>query len=356
MVDFEAAREGLVGLRKEELPNVRQVLSASGYLLIPLGVLIYVLVVEFSSPIRASLLSMIASIGVVWAKEAVNYFRTKGFSGLHPVTLARALVRGLSDRNMPMSLPGMFGALAEGPRGMMEVAAACATAGVVVGMISLTGIGLKFAALLIDLSGGLLFPALVLTMVVCIILGMGLPATASYIVTVAVAAPALIKMGVSPIAAHMFSFHFSIVSGTTPPVALAAYAAAAIAKTSPLAVAFTGMRIGIVAFVVPFMFVYAPPLLMAGSPGEVVIASVTAFVGCILLAAGIQGIMLVETKFVDRALFLAASMLLIFPGFYTDMIGLGLAVVGLLIQFRRKTRLRASGMEFASVVPSSRNQ
>ncbi|OGL68904.1 MAG: hypothetical protein A3J27_14060 [Candidatus Tectomicrobia bacterium RIFCSPLOWO2_12_FULL_69_37] len=353
MVDFEAAREGLVGLRREELPNARQVLTSSGYLLIPLGVLIYVLVVEFSSPIRASLLSMVASIGVVWVKEAVDYFRAEGLSGAHPFALARAMIRGLFDKKKPMSLPGMFGALAEGPRGMMEVAAACATAGVVVGMISLTGVGLKFAALLIDLSGGHLFPALVLTMIVCIILGMGLPATASYIVTVAVAAPALIKMGVSPLAAHMFAFHFSIVSGTTPPVALAAYAAAAIAKTSPLAVAFTGMRIGIVAFVVPFMFVYAPPLLMAGSPGEVAVATVTAFVGCILLAAGIQGIMLVKAEFADRALFLVASMLLIFPGFYTDMTGLGLAAVGLLIQFRRKVRLRLSGSAFAPVAPSS---
>ncbi|MBI3126970.1 MAG: TRAP transporter permease [Candidatus Tectomicrobia bacterium] len=351
MVDFEAAKEGLRGLSKEELPSIRKVLMTGGYLLLPLGVLIYSLVVEFSSPIRASLLSLSAAVGIVWVKSAADYVRRGGFSAFSPLSMLKAGAGYFVDRRSAMGVPGMMRALEEGPKGMMEVAVSCATAGIIVGIISLTGIGLKFAALLMDLSGGHLFPALVLTMIICIILGMGLPATAAYIVTAAVAAPALINMGVPPLAAHMFAFHFSIVSGTTPPVALAAYAAAGIAKANPISVAFTGMRIGIAAFIVPYMFVYAPSLLMVGTPWQIFMAAATACVGTAFLAAGVQGYLVVKTNTADRLLFLAASFLLIFPGFYTDMAGFGMAAAALAMQFMRRSRLRILRDAEPSTVP-----
>ncbi len=315
MVDFEAARLGLRGLKDSELPQLKDVILSQGYLLVPVLALIYVLAIERSTPIRASLISMMFAIGVSWVKKESR-----------------------------MGLGRIIKALSEGPRSMMEVAAACATAGMIVGVITMTGIGFKFSALVIELSGGHLFIALLLTMVVCIILGMGLPVTAAYILTASVAAPALQKLGVSPLQAHLFCFYFAIVSGVTPPVALGAYTAAGVAHSNPIQTALASVKLGIAAYIVPYMFIYAPSLLLVGGLQKVILAACTSFIGAFLLASGLSGWLLVQAALLERLLILGSAVLLIHPGYWTDIPGFTLAAGGVAIQLVKRRRMQESGV------------
>jgi TRAP transporter 4TM/12TM fusion protein len=223
-------------------------------------------------------------------------------------------------------------AMHEGATGSLIVATACATAGIIVGVTNLTGLGLKLSAILIDLSGGSLLALLVLTMIASLILGMGLPTTACYILLAVLAAPALIKLGVLPIGAHLFVFYFGIISAITPPVAGAAYAASAIAKAGPMKIGFTACRLGIAAFILPYMWIYGPALLLIGDPFEVIWAIITSTIGIAACAAGVQGYVFRPTRILERVILLIAAMLLIKPGWITDVIGLGLLVPVLLNQ------------------------
>lgn len=207
-------------------------------------------------------------------------------------------------------------------RGAVQVAAACAAAGIVVGVASLTGIGLRMSELIITLSGGRLLPALVLTALGSIVLGMGLPTTAAYVVLAALGAPALVQLGVPLLGAHLFIFYFGCISNVTPPVSLAAFAAAGIAGSPPIRTAVFAAMLAGAGFIVPFMFVYGPELLMQGPPLQIALHATTALVGVISLAAASVGYARKKLFAWERVLALAGALLLVYPGFVTDGAGL----------------------------------
>lgn len=311
MVDLEAVKHNLKGLDKKELPVFKNIIRQEGLLIIPLLTLIYVLSIAKASPIRAAMWAIGSTIVVTWI--------TKGKKGME--------IRGILD------------ALSEGAINSISVIAACGTAGIVIGVMNLTGTGLKFASAVISLSMGILPIALLLTMLASLILGMGLPTTASYLICAAVAAPALVKMGVTPLAAHMFVLYFACLSAITPPVALAAYAGAGIAKAKPMEVGFAACKIGISAFLVPFIFVYENSLLWEGAVGTILITIVTALLGVTMLSFGVQSQALnLRLGKVESIVLILASLLLIKPGLITDIIGFCVCAVVILISLQRSRR------------------
>jgi len=302
MVDFEAAKTGLVGLPKEQLPSKKETLKKI-YMFAPLGVLVYYIAIAMASIIKAGTLAVAACIIVSW-----------------------------TNKDTRMGPKKIIDALANGAKGAIEMAGTCAAAGIVIGIISQTGIGLKFATILLDFSKGILPLALGLSMVVAIVLGMGMPTTAAYAICAAVITTGLTKLGALPIAAHLFVFYFACISAITPPVALAAYAGAAIAKAHPNKVGFTAMKLGIAAFIAPYMFIFNPAMLFIGSMLDVILVTITSLIGTFALACGMQGWLLGRTiPFLLRIPLLAGAILLIKPGIYTDIAGIGLLILTYLI-------------------------
>ncbi len=243
VIDLEAAKLGISGLKRADLPKFKDVMLSEGHLLIPLFILIVMLIVFLYSPMKASLYTIIAIL-------LVSYLKPK-------------------SRMTPRKI---FAALREGGINTISVASACACAGIIVGMFSLSGLGHKLSYILVQISGGSLFLLLFLTAVCNVILGMGMPTTAVYIILATLAAPALVKLGISPMAAHLFVFYFGCLSHITPPVALAAYAGASLAGAPPMKTGFAAWRIGLVGFIVPFMFVYGPALILEDSVLNIIIA------------------------------------------------------------------------------------
>ncbi|SEA80435.1 TRAP transporter, 4TM/12TM fusion protein [Thalassobacillus cyri] len=291
-VNFRASRRGLRGMSPNQLPNIKDVMKSGFLFLTPLLLIIYLLFIGYS-PMRAGLFAIVLVILVAAVKSTTR-----------------------------LDFKGLINILDTGARASIETAIACGAAGIITGVVSLTGIGMQFSSIIISLSGGYLFLALFFTMISSIILGMGLPTVAAYIVQVALTVPALVELGVSPLAAHMFIFYFAIVSAITPPVALAAFAGAGIAGSDPMRTGVLALRLGIGAFIVPYMFVYGPSLLMQGGVIETIITVVTAGVGIYGIAAGAEGWLKVEMKWWERLIILAASLVLIIPGLYTDIVGL----------------------------------
>lgn len=306
MIDFYAGKHGLKGVPRDQLPRFGKLIAAKGYLLIPLVVLIVCLMVFQMSAFR----------GVMWATLVLIF-----------LSLFKAETR-LGARKIWTSL-------AIGPQSAIEIVSTCAAAGIIVGVISLTGLGGKFAMIVITYSGGNLLLSMVFTMVITLILGMGLPTTAAYAISASMLAPALIKLGVPPIASHLFVFYFACLSAITPPVAVAAYAAAAIAKAKAWNVGWSATRFAAAGFIIPFMFVYGNELLFRGSPHAIGLAIVTASFGVAMLSGAVQGwfIRLGTLNYPERALLLAGSLLLMKPGWITDLVGICI-VAGL---FLRKT-------------------
>jgi TRAP transporter 4TM/12TM fusion protein len=309
MVDLESAKLGLKGLPKKELTNPIHILKEKGYLFIPLVVLIFALIILNESPNKSALWAML-SIVIILAITRIELLNLK------------KIIASLSS--------AAFSAIG--------IIAACATAGIIIGVINLTGVGLRFSSYLILLSGGNLFISLMLTMTACIILGMGLPTAASYIIPAVIMAPALIELGVSQLAAHMFVFYFACLSAITPPVALAAYAGAALAKAKPLETAFTAVKLGIIAFIVPFMFVYGEALLLQGGMIEVFWVIITSIIGTIVFAFAVQGWAFNKRLgIVIRIVLGCGALLLIKPGLYTDIIGIILiGVIGFGFKMQQK--------------------
>ncbi|MBI2882206.1 MAG: TRAP transporter fused permease subunit, partial [Candidatus Tectomicrobia bacterium] len=307
MVDLEALRLGLGGLPRRELPLVRSLLKREFYFLFPVFLLIYALVIERLSVIRSAF----------WA------------GGL---LLVCAAIR--PETRMGVIKTGK--ALAMGAERFVSVMPACAVAGIIVGMLNLTGLGLKLGGFLVALAGGNLLAALVLTMVLCIILGMGLPSVPAYIVAATVTAPVLVNLGVSELAAHFFVFYFAALSAITPPVAIAAYAAAGLANAPPHKVGYLAVKLGLVAFLMPFFFVYGPALLGQGSAGNIVLTVITAAIGAVALSMAVQGIGLRgPIGAVERIVLSAGAFTLIKPGLWTDRAGLVLVAVPMIRQFLR---------------------
>jgi TRAP transporter 4TM/12TM fusion protein len=306
-VDFRAMRRGLKGLPVSELPKTREVLKQGYLFFLPLLLIIYLLVTG-SSPMKAGLYAIILVVIVAMIKATTR---------LNVLTIKQILEGGA--------------------KGAIETAIACGAAGIIIGIISLTGIGLKFSSLIISLSGGSLLLALIFTMISSIILGMGLPTVAAYIVQVALTVPALIDLGVVPIAAHMFIFYFAIISAITPPVALAAFAGAGIAGSDPMRTGLIALRLGIGAFIVPYMFVYGPSLLMQGTVVEILLSSVSAIIGIYGIASGAEGWLKHELLWWERILITAFSLALVVPGLWSDLIGIcGIIVVITLHNLRTK--------------------
>ena len=220
-------------------------------------------------------------------------------------------------------MPKILNAFAKGAREALGVAIPSAVAGIMVGVIVYSGLGLKFTGFLVELSRGNLLLALFFVMIACIILGMGMPTSAAYLIGAILMAPALVKMGLSVIAAHMFVFYFAVISMITPPVALATYAAAAIAKVDIWKTGFVGLRLALAGFLVPYAFVYNNGLLATGPLLDIIWVTVTVSIGVILLAAAIIGYFVIVPTKVERLLLFAASFLLIHPVKTTDFIGLG---------------------------------
>jgi len=236
----------------------------------------------------------------------------------------------------PATRPSLLGAvemLESAGRGAVQVAAACAAAGIVVGVASLTGIGLRMSELIITVSQGNLLVALILTAMGSVVLGMGLPTTAAYVVLAALGAPALVELGVPLLGAHLFIFYFGCISNVTPPVSLAAFAAAGIADSPPVKTAFSAAVLAGAGFLVPFMFVYGPALLLDGTPGEIILVVITACTGVTMLASASMGYLRQKLAIWERLVLGAGALALVFPGLLTDGAGL-LALVVIFLRRR----------------------
>ena len=231
-------------------------------------------------------------------------------------------------------------ALAAGGQGMITVAAACGVAGIVAGVIGVTGLAYMLFNGIVALAGNQVIIALFLTMLCCIVLGMGVPTTANYCIMAATCAPILVQMGVPMIAAHFFVFYFGIVADLTPPVALAAYAGAAIAQANPMKTAFTATKLAIGAFIVPYVFALNPAMLFIDtSVFEVVLICITSFVGIFAVSAALEGFFLGHMAWYERIVSVAGGLLLIYPGIVTDVIGLALVAIVAVIQFINKKKV-----------------
>jgi len=312
-VHFRAVSLGLTGLPKSELPSIRNTLARGWHHLFSVFALIFFLMEDYS-PERA----------VFWA-IAVTIL----------TSLVMALVRRESLKHFGLSI---LDGLREGAIGSVQVAAACAAAGIIIGSITMTGLGLKFSSFVVDASQGYLFLALPFTMIACLFLGMGVPTTAQYIIITSLVAPALVDMGVLAIAAHLFILYFGTRADITPPVALAAYAGAGIAHSDPWKTGLTAFQLGIAGFIIPFMFVYAPELLMIGSWPAILLAVCTAAFGVACLAASVQRCMLIRATWYESAALMTAALLLIKPGWMTDVAGLFFFLLAFLSQNLRKRK------------------
>ncbi len=299
-VHFEAKRRGLHGLPRSELPRLGRVMRERGHLFIPVLGILTVMYSGYSAPLSALVGTLLC----------------------FPCAALRQSTRGyVTPRNI-------VDAFVDGARNALGVALACACAGIVIGVVTLSGLGIVFTQFVVGLAQNTLALALILTMIAGIVLGMGMPTTPAYIILTSLLVPAIIKLGVIPPAAHMFAFYFAVLSAITPPVALAVYAAAGIAKSDLWSSGWAAVKVGAAGFIVPFMCVYEPALLMIGEWPAIIQAVVTASIGILLFAAGLHGYFLTAATLWQRALLAVAGLLLIDPGFATDIAG---AALGLFI-------------------------
>ncbi|MDD2604579.1 MAG: TRAP transporter permease [Desulfobacterales bacterium] len=310
MIDIEAQKMGMRGLPKEELPSVRKTFKEGWYFIIPIFVLIFFLMYSKVSVTRAAF----------WA------------------TISIPLCSLLAGKERRMTLPKILEGLESGALTALPVIAILSLGGVVLGMITLTGLGLMMSSLLIKMSGGNLLILLFLTMIASIILGMGVPPVAAYIVLAILVVPALIKMGVYPMAAHLFVFYFSTVAGITPPMAPDAFVAAGIAEAPMMRTAVTACRLAIVIFIIPFMFVYNNALLLIGSPVQIIQVCVTSFLGVLAIACAVQNYLGGKLPVLLRLALLVIGLLLIDPGWKSDLIGI--PVLALIFAVRIPNTLR----------------
>ncbi len=304
MIDIEAQKLNMAGMPKDELPSLKQTLKEGWFFFIPIFVLIFFLVYSKVSVTRAAF----------WG------------------TISIPLCSQLAGSGRRMTIRQFFDGLEQGALTALPVVAILSLGGVVLGMITLTGLGLMMSGLLIKMSGGHLLTLLVLTMIASIILGMGVPPVAAYIVLSILVVPALIKLGVYPLAAHLFVFYFATIAGITPPMAPDAFVAAGIADAPMMRTAFTACRLALVIFIVPYMFVYNNALLLIGSPGQIVQVCITSFFGVLALACAAQNYLGGRLTIVLRLLLFAAGGALIYPGLVTDLAGLAVVTVLLFVR------------------------
>ncbi|SDF08054.1 TRAP transporter permease [Sporolituus thermophilus] len=315
-VHFEAKRLGLKGIDRSELPRVWTVMRERGHLIIPLFGIVYFLMSGYT-PARAAL-----------------------------AAIALSIIVGMLKSETRINFTDFLNALEAGARSALGVAIACATAGIIVGTVTLTGVGLKLANGLVALAGGSLLLTMVFTMIASLILGMGAPTTANYVITSTIAAPALVALGVPLLAAHMFVFYFGIVADITPPVALAAYAGSGIARSNPFRTGVIATKLAIAAFIIPYVFVYSPQLLLIKSTiAGVALNFLTASIGMIGVGAAMIGYFMANMNVIERIWFLIGGLMLIDPGSTTDIIGFVMLASGLFLQWRKS---KANKREFSA--------
>jgi TRAP transporter 4TM/12TM fusion protein len=303
-VHFEAKRRGIVGVPRKDLPRLGTTLRERGHLFAPILIILTVMYSGYSAPL-AALAGTLACFPVAFLRRS---------------TRANVTLRNIVE------------AMIDGARNTLAVALACACAGIVIGVVALTGAGIVFTQAVIGVAQNSLLLALVLTMVAGIVLGMGMPTTPAYIMQAALLVPAIMKLGVEPMAAHMFAFYFSCLSAVTPPVALAVYAAASIGGAGLWGSGLQAVKFAAAGFIVPFFFVYNPALLFEGPWIDILRAVVTGSIGVVALAASMEGYFLRTATWFERLLFFVAALLLIDPNAITDVIGLGVLAAALLMQ------------------------
>jgi TRAP transporter 4TM/12TM fusion protein len=301
-IHFNAIRSGLRGIPREELPILGYIMVRQGHLFVPLLIIFFLLLQGFTAT-YAAIISAASVIVLSWLRAESRITLRKGIE-----------------------------ALRDGAEQTVPVAMATAAAGIVIGVVLQTGLAIRFTSFLVGISGTSLLLALFITMAAAIILGMGMPTTAAYIMLAALLIPALIKLGVTPMAAHMFGFYFACLSAVTPPVALAVYAAASISKSSLWGAGWQAVKFAAAGFIVPFFFVYNPALLFSGPWIDIGRAVLTGTIGVIALAAGLEGYFIRVARPWERMIFIAAAFCLIDPALLTDLVGLSLLVLGLGLQ------------------------
>ncbi|MEC2071534.1 TRAP transporter permease [Alkalihalophilus marmarensis] len=317
-IHLRATKEGLRGISKENLPQVMAVLKERGHLLIPLFFLLYMLFFSGRTIIYSAFLTILVTIVVAMLRKTTR-----------------------------MSVKDIVDALESGARTAVGVAVACATVGIVVGVATMTGFGLKLANGIVTLGGDSLLLTLIFTMIACIVLGMGLPSIPTYIITATMAAPALISYGIEPLVAHLFVFYFGLFANITPPVALAAFAAAGISGGDQMRTGFVSMKLAIAGFIVPFMFVYNDSLLLINTTfAEGAAVAVTAILGVVMLGTAAEGYLFRSIHWLLRIVLFAGAILFMNPNMVQDIIGLGIILVVVLWQWRKskKTPETAPGL------------
>jgi len=319
-VHFEAKRLGLKGLAPENIPNAVEVLKNQGHLVIPLVVLIGMIVLGYT-PLYAAVFSIFATILASWLRKETR-----------------------------MSFKDIVDAAVEGSRGAVSVGVSCVVIGVIIGTVSLTGLGLTIGYLILEVVGeNQLYLGGLMVMIMSIILGMGVPGVAAYVIVVAVAIPVLIEIGAVPIAAHMFCLIYACLSNITPPVAMSSYVAAGIADSNQTKTSLLAVKLGLTGFILPFFFLGNPVLLIGVTDATVlttVQATLTACLGVVALASGLQGMLFCRCGWAERAVLLVVAFLSIDPNMVTDVIGIGL-FAGVFIYQRMK--VKKSGEEAPAV-------
>jgi TRAP transporter 4TM/12TM fusion protein len=315
MIDIEAQKLGLVGLKKEDIPPLKKTLKEGWHFFIPLLILIYFLGFQKSSVTRA----------VLWANLSIPL-----------VAMMRKKTR--------MSFSKILTGLEKGAITAAPVVAILSLGGIVVGMITLTGLGLMMSSIMIEISHGNLFFLLLLTMAASIVLGMGVPPVAAYIILAILVVPALIKMGVYPLAAHLFVFYFGVIAGITPPMAPDAFIAAGIADSPMMKTALTACRLAMVIFIVPYIFVYNNALLLVGNIGDVLLVCITAFFGVLALASAAQNYMGGKLPIYLRGLLFLGGGCLIYPGWVTDLAGMVILITLLYVRIPDQLKRFTTGL------------
>ncbi len=317
IVHLIARKQKIVAKGDQNQDTALSVLKEDWPLALPIIILIIMMVIGYS-PFKAAYISII-SLLVVYIPNQI--FRKKDFDTAE-------------------FFKNVGNALEKGARDTVSIAVACGAAGIISGILSLTGLSSKLAFMIVAIAHGHLIVALILTMFISLILGMGLPTTAAYLVLATVIAPALVKMGAPVLTAHLFVFYFGCISTITPPVALASYVAAGIAKADLNKVGFTAFKYGIVSFILPYMFMYGPSLLMDGSAVEILSTVVFSVVGVVAIGMAIVGYIKTDTNMVEKLLLIACGILMIFQGTLTDVIGIAI-FVGLIFVSTKKAKLRS---------------
>ncbi|MBP3410356.1 MAG: TRAP transporter permease [Clostridia bacterium] len=335
-VHLEAKKLGLKGISRDLLPRMKDLIKDT-YLLLPLIVLIYLVCSNTKTMQFSAAVAIVAAIVVGFLNNFLKWCRSKKTAEPDKRNVASATL-GVGGG---FGVKNIFEALEAGGRGCISVAVACGIAGLIAGCLTITGLASKMINVIVGISGSSSILALLLTMLCCIVLGMGVPTTANYCIMASACAPILIQMGIPTIAAHFFVFYFGIVADITPPVALAAYAGSAIAKGNPMKTGITATRLAIAAFIIPYIFAYSPSILFIGEGlvwYDIALIVISSIIGMYAVAAGLSGYFFKGMNVVERILAIGGGLLMIIPGAVTDLIGLALIALVAVFQLILKKK------------------